>query len=167
MTHSRGWIIGLAGFLGTIGVVGCIALSPTSSLPAPVANAFRDPDEVVLYSLSPESKDTGAETFHGFAIRGKTEVKEAATRKKLFTAFAKGVEDHDGSAAACFIPHHGLRVRSGKQTIDLVICFKCAQVRIYDGANATKPEGILISNSPRAAFNEVLKTAKVPYDSGE
>jgi hypothetical protein len=165
---ARTWIVALAGLAGLVGVAGCIALSPNSSLPAPVGSAFRDPDEVILYSLAPEPlTSSGAELFHGFAVRGKTEVKDDAIRKKLFKAFVRGTQDHDGSVAVCFIPHHGLRIRNGKQTTDLVICFLCAQARIYDGANANKYEDVLISKSPRPAFNEVLKAAKLPFDAGE
>lgn len=164
MSHSRGWIVGAAAVTATFLVVGCIALSPMRSLPAPIVDAFANPDEVTLYSLTTEWAGGSLEQFHGFAVLGKTEVKDAATRRKLFTAFANGIEDHDGSVAACFIPHHGLRVRTGKQTLDLVICFLCAQVRLYDSPTATKNENILISKSPRTAFNEVLRAAGVPLD---
>jgi hypothetical protein len=166
MTHPRGRIVGTAGLVATICVAGCIALSPTPSLPQPIGSAFRDSDEVILYSLAPDTETAGKESFHGFAVHGKTVIQDTSTRKKLFNAFAKGVEDHDGSVAACFIPHHGLRVRSGGKTTDLVICFMCAQVYVYDSESSTKHESILISKSPRGAFDEVLKAGNVPVDKG-
>lgn len=164
MARSRGWIVGTTGLGAAICVAGCIVLSPMQSLPQPIGSAFRDADDVILYSLAPEAHTGDGETFHGFTVRGKTVVKDSATRKTLFHAFAKGVDDHDGSVAACFIPHHGLRVRSGGKTTDLVICFLCAQVYVYAGESATKHESILISKSPRAAFDKVLRDANVPVD---
>lgn len=150
----------------------CVALVPLwagclstagGKFPKPVAEALAAPDELVLYSLEPGKfgdKDGAPNTFHGHTILGRTEVTDAKTQKRLVDALKRGVSDHDGSVAACFIPHHGLRVRKGDQVIDLVVCFKCAQVNVYE--NGTRGEGVLISTSPRATFNEVLKQAKVP-----
>jgi hypothetical protein len=137
-------------------------------IPRAVAAALGAPDEFVLYSLEPGGLAAGREeteddkagkTFHGHKVLGKTEVKGAA-RKKLVKALERGVADHDGSVAACFIPHHGIRVKKDKQTIDLVVCFQCAQVYVY--TDGKRGDSFLISTSPREAFNEVLKTARVP-----
>lgn len=142
---------------------GCLSMAE-SKLPKTVAEALAAPDEFILYSLEPgkpgAKDDADAKTFHGHTILGQTEVMDAKTQKKLVDAFHRGVSDHDGSVAACFIPHHGVRVRKGKQVVDLVVCFKCAQVNVYE--NDKKSEGVLISTAPRATFNEVLKQAKVP-----
>lgn len=142
---------------------GCLSMAE-SKLPNPVAEALAAPDEFILYSLEPGKPGVAdgadAKTFHGHTLLGQTEVKDAKTQKKLVDALNRGVSDHDGSVAACFIPHHGLRVRKGKHVVDLVVCFKCAQVNVYE--NDKKGEGVLISTTPRATFNEVLKQAKVP-----
>lgn len=145
---------------------GCLTMGE-GKVPRPVADALNAPDEFILYSLEPgglgklkDDDKVDAKTFHGHTILGQTEVKDAATRKKLVTAFNRGVGDHDGSVAGCFMPHHGIRVRSGKHVVDLVVCFMCAQVKVYE--NGKEGELILISTSPRDTFNEVLKQARVP-----
>lgn len=143
-------------------VPGCLTMGE-NKLPQPVADTLDAPDEFILYSLEPagigRNKDND-KTFHGHTILGQTEVKDAATQKKLVAAFRRGVRDHDGSVAGCFIPHHGISVRKAKRCIDLVVCFKCAQVKVYE--NGKEGELILISTSPRNTFNEVLKQARVP-----
>ncbi|MDB5309245.1 MAG: hypothetical protein JWO38_3447 [Gemmataceae bacterium] len=164
MNYSRWWI-GLPAVAAAAGlVVGCLS-SNSRQLPHPIATVFDQPDDVVLYSLEPAppgaaATDPARETFHGHTVLGKTAVTNQLTRRKLFAAFRQGVDDHDGSVAACFIPHHGLRVRSGQHVVDLVICFKCAQVQVYADGAAT--ESVLISTSPRPTFNEVLRAARVP-----
>src|SRR6185437_15741022 len=97
------WIAVLA--LGTL-VAGCFALG-SRSLPDPVDRALhhRSARTVTLYSLEPRSTSgiakPEAKTFHGHTILGETAIDDAATKKKLFAAFRKGVADHDGSVAAC------------------------------------------------------------------
>jgi hypothetical protein len=153
---------------------GCGTSGPfRSPIPAPVETAFEKADEVTLLSLDPDSaygripegtpKD--AEQFHKSVVLGKTVVKDAAVQKALFDAFRAGVNDHDGSVAGCFIPRHGLRIKTGDRTVDLVICFECAQVAVYENDKAVG-QNVLISRSPRAAFNTALRDAKVPPAKG-
>jgi hypothetical protein len=150
---------------------GCLMMPPSSKIPRPVADAFDDSDRAIVYSFTLYSLEpapaamTGppnplAPTFHGQTILGETKVTDSLIRRKLVAAFYRGVSDHDGSVAACFIPHHGIRVQKGKDTIDLVICFMCAQVKVY--VNNKETETLLISTSPRGLFNEVLERARVP-----
>jgi len=157
-----GWVVTVA--VGAL-VAGCFALG-SRSLPDPVNRALhhRSARTVTLYSLEPRSTNANAKIFHGHTILGETTIDDAAARKKLFAAFRKGVADHDGSVAACFLPHHGLRIESDRGTLDLVICFECAQVKVYE--NGVPSEALLISTSPRAAFDELLEAADVPLSKG-
>jgi hypothetical protein len=152
--------------LGAAFVAGCLMM-PESKMPRPVAEALDAPEKFILYSLEPApvgvsnaATQAPTETFHGQTVLGKTEVRDAVTRRKLVAAFNRGVSDHDGSVAACFMPHHGVRIQKGKHTIDLVICFMCAQVYTYVDGEQT--DTILISTSPRAVFNDVLDRAHIP-----
>lgn len=137
-------------------------------LPAGVSRAMADADEVTLYSLEPaglgaEADPAAAGSFHGHKVLGSVTV-SGADRRKLVAALRRGVDDHDGSVAACFIPHHGVRLRTGERTTDLVVCFQCAQVKVYQGREVTS---FLVSRSPRPAFNDLLDRAKVPVaDAG-
>jgi hypothetical protein len=151
--------------------VGCVSSPPGPGLPAPVVAAFDKADEVTLYALQPdnppvlpEERDPAQERFYDHPVIGKSAVKDAAARQALFDAFRRGVRDHDGSVAGCFIPRHGLRITSGEKTVDLVICFECRQVLVYE--NDKRGPGMLISGSPRGAFNKALRDAGVPVPKG-
>jgi hypothetical protein len=118
-------------------------------------------EQIELWSLSPERpKEKPADAFHGWKVLGKTTVKDAEARKKLVAAFKKGVEENKGKVADCFNPRHGIRVTHDGKTADFVICFECYQVQVFVADKEEK--GFLIMASPQAAFDHVLKEAKVP-----
>jgi hypothetical protein len=56
---------------------------------------------------------------------------DAAKCRELSRLVLKGIRDSDLSAAMCFDPRHGLRVRTDAHTLDLVICFECLQIHAY------------------------------------
>jgi len=119
-------------------------------------------DSFELYSLDPNFLKDVKDGFHGFKVLGKTEVKEADTRKALVAATVKGAAENKGEVARCFEPRHGIRLTRDKKTVDLVICFHCAQVRVYaHGAEKATGE-FLTTNSPQPTFDMVLRDAKVP-----
>ena len=62
-------------------------------------------------------------------------------------------------AAACFIPRHGIRMTSGRDTVDLVICFECLSVNVY--VNDKREKGFLTTRDPQPTFDAVLKAAGV------
>jgi hypothetical protein len=130
-------------------------------VPQPAGSILDKAESFELFSLNPKpvpQDDKG--TFHGYKILGSTVIKDAATRKKIKDAFDKGVKEHDGSVAGCFIPRHGIRATHDGKTVDLVICFQCLQVMEYlDGKQG---KGFLVSRSPQPVFNAVLEAAKVP-----
>jgi hypothetical protein len=118
-------------------------------------------EQFELLSLSPDRpQEQPKVAFHGWKVLGKTTVKDAETRRKLVTAFKKGVAENNGIVAACFNPRHGIRVTADGKTVDFVICFECDQVQAFVGDK--KEPGFLITDSPQAVFDGVLKEARVP-----
>src|SRR5687768_18379585 len=106
--------------------------SAGAEIPKDARAALEKAAEWELYSLDPEhQKDPPRDGFHGWKVLGKTTVKDAETRKSLLTALDKGAQDNDGTVARCFDPRHGIRVKDGDKTIDLVICFECYQVKTF------------------------------------
>lgn len=139
----------------------------TGRMPADVSWSMSSADEVMLFSLQPnpvgDATDLSADRFHGHKVLGSVRV-SGADRVRLLTALRTGVADHDGSGAMCFIPHHGIRLKSGERTTDLVICFQCYQVKVYEDGGESS---FRVSRSPRDTFNEILDKAKVPVaDAG-
>ncbi len=116
--------------------------------------------EFELYSIDFANPDKGKTGFHDMKSVGKTTVKDPETRKKLVAEFVKGMEGRI-DPARCFNPRHGIRAAHDGKTVDLVICFECAQFDLYENGS-DKPTRLLIGKGPEPAFDKVLKDAGVP-----
>jgi hypothetical protein len=148
----------MLGLLGTFGV--CCA-ADGNRIPADFQAALEKAEHFELLSLDPKRPEKApADAFHGWSVLGKTTVKDAEVRKKVVAAFEKGVRENSGIAAACFNPRHGIRLTNDKKTLDLVICFECFQVQAFVADK--RAAGFLVTGSPQALFDDVLKDAKVP-----
>jgi hypothetical protein len=118
-------------------------------------------EEIELLSIDPvRPVEKPKNDFHGWKVLGKTVVKDAEVRKKLVAALKKGVEENKGEVAICFNPRHGIRASHDGKTADFLVCFECFHGHTYVGEKEI--EGFLTTDSPEAAFDKVLKDAKVP-----
>ena len=157
MSACRAGVLALA----TLFVVGSLGRAEEkNTIPDDVRAVLESADQFELLSLNPDPREKPKDGFHGWKVLGRTTVKDADTRKKLVDALQKGVAENDGTVAACFNPRHGIRVTQGGKTADIVICFECFQASAYLGDKATK--SFLVTASPQATFDGVLKDAKVP-----
>jgi hypothetical protein len=136
-------------------------------IPEVVERLFDKAEMFELFSLDPklgsakEGKGVkGKDYFYGWQVLGKTEVKGEAERKRLADALQSGAEDNHGAVEKCFIPRHGVRLKGGGKTVDLVICFECLQVEVF--VDGKREKGFLTSGEPQQAFDATLKTAGVP-----
>ena len=143
--------------LVAVALVGC---GDSRDVPAPAMRALENAEQYVLLSLEPvPPAKPGLEQFHGYGVLGQTTVADAAMRKRLNDALRRGARESDGRVAACFNPRHGIRVTRAGKTTDLVICFECLSVNAYEGDQQTA--GFLVSESPQAAFDDVLAQAGI------
>lgn len=138
-------------------------LATSSDLPPSVWSALQAAEHYELLSLDPKPElrgDAAGSGFHGWHVLGRTEITDVGVQRKLNSALRAGVQENDGTVAACFEPRHGISVVSGESTTDLVICFECFSAQVYvDGARG---EGFLTTGSPQPVFDEVLREANVP-----
>jgi hypothetical protein len=140
------------------------------------AGCGRDPvaspetaDSLTLYSIDGRDFEPGKapkseETFHGYPVLGKVEVKEAAKRKEILSALKDGIAHSDEKMMAkCFWPRHALRASEKGKTVDYVICFECYQLKIHsDGKVKTEPT----TREPQSVLSKHLKDAGVPLAPG-
>jgi hypothetical protein len=143
-------------------------LVPSNPIPVRVERLFDQAETFELYSLDPRSSGKATpstENFHEWRVLGKTEVKEPADRKKLVDALRLGAEDNAGTVDGFFIPHHGLRLTSGKEMVDLVICFQCLSIQVYVNGNMAK--GFLTTGDPQKEFDAILNAAGVKLSTGK
>lgn len=134
-------------------------------IPAEVKQVLENADRFVLLSLSPtpiffaEASGFPPESiFHHQRILGQTEINTPAFRAELLEALYEGIADSDGQTKDCFIPRHGIRATAGDRTVDLVLCFECLSVHIYN------PD-VRYARTTRSAqkmFDEALKRANLP-----
>lgn len=133
-----------------------------NEIPKEAREAFEKAAEFELYSVDPDrfaKKDGKAELLHGWKVLGKTTLKGDAA-KRARAAVAKGIKDSDGSVAACFNPRHVVRVVSGKNTYDLVICYECHSATVYKGDE--RLGSFLTARGPEKTLNGILTDAKIP-----
>jgi hypothetical protein len=131
-----------------------------NKLPESALKVLQNATEFELYSIDFANEDKGKTGFHDMKVVGKTAVKDADVRKKLVSDFVKGTE---GTLypAKCFNPRHGIRATHDGKTVDLVICFECAQFDVY-GPDGDRSKRLLIGKGPEPALDKVLRDAGVP-----
>jgi hypothetical protein len=130
-------------------------------LPAAVKEILDKVEQFDLYSLEPEptkEQKAGKSTkLHGWLILGKTTVKDARTRQGLLKALEKRSRR---GGAKCFDPRHAIRATHGGKTVDLLICFECSWIYVYEGGKHTST--LTVDGGVQPAFDKVLPAAKVP-----
>lgn len=109
--------------------------------------------EVELFSVHPSLVDYGDDPFapdapepkplktafgdlHGYPVLGICKITasdELAVVRKAVSSLDAAGHRWGGAIAACFDPRHGVRIRSGGMTYDLLICYECSQVQIFRG----------------------------------
>jgi hypothetical protein len=129
-------------------------------LPDLVLEVLAYPDRFDLLSLDPSDgysdEDSG---FQGWRVLGITTIESPETRREVVEALQRGIAENQDCAAECFIPRHGIRVVRGDSSVDLVVCFECAQAYVYYGDEMF--ETVLVSDSPKPVFDRVLTAARV------
>jgi hypothetical protein len=93
-------------------------------------------DQVDVFKLAPRPIDASKQgtkvDFHGYEIVRRVRVGKAEQRRELAAFLGKALSASYFSRAACFNPRHGLRVLGGQRTVDLVICFECNRIKVYE-----------------------------------
>jgi hypothetical protein len=128
--------------------------------PPPTSGDPVDPHMAIGPNTLHDGRAGAGETLHGWTVLGRTAVTSPAARRRIHEAIREGIRNHDGSVAACFDPHHTIRVTRNGKTTDMVICFMCSQIYVYE--DDRKTETILVSTTPRPVLNDVLRGAGVP-----
>lgn len=134
------------------------AMAGTNMLPPEVLRALNAPEKATLYSIDPVRSGFLRPTFHGYRILGSARLTGKQQRIAIWE-FESAVSNWNGITAECFNPRHGLRVISGGQAFDLVLCFECHQVEIFAHDKLTAELGA--TGTPEV-LNAILKRTGVP-----
>ena len=118
-------------------------------------------NKIEILSLDPmriKDKEKTKDSFHGYPILGRTEVKEEVQKKVLNSLLEGMVGKID--MAKCFNPRHGIHAEYDGKAVDLVICFECNQIGVYE-ATSTNLKFFAISKTPKPVFDKILEDAGI------
>jgi hypothetical protein len=104
--------------------------------------------------------DPPAGSFHRWTVLGSIVISDAPTRKQLNAALKFGTEKGRVFPAGCFNPRHGIRASLGGKTFDLVICFECSGIMIFDGDQSIG--SFLVSPLAQPEFDRILRAKEIP-----
>jgi len=133
-----------------------------SGLPRHVREVLQKSDSFELLTLdgsqgwfwsAEEEKSPDPAKFHHVAVLGRQRVSGPAMRDSLINALDQSVRHDNGRRAGCFNPRHGIRATVGGETIDLLICFECEGLVIFEGGRQTT---LHIDDTPGPAFAEAV-----------
>jgi hypothetical protein len=131
--------------------------------------ALEQSEALTVLSIEPTPSFGYAENaFQDHEVFGKTTVTGAA-KTALLASLYNGLASrprNDGLeyiGIGCFMPRHGIRAVHKGTTIDLLICFSCMKMQVYEGNKQINQE--FSSNEPQPEFNRVLTQANVPLSS--
>ncbi len=144
--------------MALLGIAAFVGFYYLLSMPSAVAGALRQADSFDLLSLDPEHNRQDAD-FHGYKVLGRTLITDPATRQLLINnlqAAARGIIFPN----KCFNPRHGIRVTANGRTYDLVICFECLQIYVYEGEILQTTFNV--KAFPQPVFDQVLRDAGLP-----
>lgn len=125
-------------------------------LPSEFAEILRETEVWTIYALEPEMRGPVESGFHGHAIRGQAMIESRSDRAQLSHALAQGIAGNQDMMASCFLPRHGIRAAAGDRVCDLVICFECLQINVYDGGEERAAQ-VLTTNGPQRIFDRIYR----------
>jgi len=130
-----------------------------------VLDQFRVSELIILDPFSswadPPSKKA---RFHTWVVAAKGSPSTAAGGRLLVASLRAIVDHPDDFAAACFEPHHGVRLVEGSRRFDVVLCFKCSQYRVYDADGKLVWGGSFttVRDKEEARWNAVFSAGRFP-----
>jgi hypothetical protein len=131
-----------------------------NKLPGEVALALHAPDKGKLYSLEPWDEATPTDpTLHRFKIIGQLDLDRSLATSVAAEFKAAIVSSRTRLAALCFDPRHALSVTSRGTTFDLLLCYECGQLEVFNGDRLI---AVLSASGTPTALNAILSANKVP-----
>ena len=137
-----------------------LSLWLAAALPSDTVAILESAPRLSVFSIdpagaTPRERLDAKKTFHGYRILKRADVTgetKSEVLGKLYTAIAE-----NPPPARCFVPRHAIRAKSGDRSVDMVICFECAQARMY--VDGKEVRGTTLSAVPQQSFDAALATS--------
>lgn len=143
-----------------------------------VEHAIANAESLSIVSLQPwgweadnmpldETIPTGNQTRR-WKILGEGQVDEGQVGEVLhamragIALFNNSDPDDPGEIAvpSCFNPRHAIRIQTGAELFEILICFECLQIEVFN--NGKRIGGHLTSAVPRAYFEQLVMDTGLP-----
>ena len=121
---------------------------------------------ITLYVLDPRSEGfSGKGEFHSFKVLGTARI-GAESRRAMLRSFYDGVTKETVSAM-CHFPRHALRFSDGRKNLDVTVCFKCANIHVFEGASEISGWPSFDTGTSQKSFDKIFEQAglKIDYNS--
>jgi hypothetical protein len=109
-----------------------------------------------------------AETFQGYPVLGKADIKEVEDRLKVLKEIRTSMTPWEDSLD-CHDPRHGILIVKGEQKLRFSICFACSNSSLR-GPPESAADAVMVFNHFRAGFKDYLEAwldaagaPRVPY----
>jgi hypothetical protein len=122
--------------------------------------AFGLYDEKDVATLDPADRAAAefarkAETFEGYPVLGKVDIKEAEDRLKILKEIRMSMLPWQDSED-CHEPRHGILIVKGSQRLRFSICFSCSNSYLI-GAPASAADAVKVFSHFRSGFRDHLE----------
>lgn len=139
---------------------------PDSRLPHSARRVFEQATTINVLALEPDidlispTKQFNETNFHGYTINRTVALNEPVQVSNVVQSVFRSIDEAWLPPAICFIPHHGMIVKSPRGEMHLIICYECDRVFIYFGEKQAW-DGI-ITSSAMPLLNEILRASASP-----
>ncbi|HYF48159.1 MAG TPA: hypothetical protein VEJ63_02060 [Planctomycetota bacterium] len=123
------------------------------------SNILKKADKLTLYSLDPDPRLNDKNAFHDVHVLGSVDLKDTG-RTTLLNALEKGIADDKVVAQACFNPRHGIRAEHEGKRVDIVVCFQCWKIKVFE-PNDAEGKYVVIGRGPQPELDKLLTDAGV------
>jgi hypothetical protein len=141
-------------------VLGILALGTNyvaRGIPSVAAVALNNAESFELLSLDP-GRIKGE--YHRTHVLGRAPIDDPAERKRLYNALQSGARWNLALPALCFDPRHAIIATTAGRVTELLICFECSQVQVWQDGNLIKT--FIIGDRPESVFDDALRRAGLP-----
>ena len=130
--------------------------SPPTVL-ATIAEGFQT-EALELHALL--GRRTDPPNLHGFRIHSSVTLISRDSINSILEGIQRELEYDNSGMAICFDPHHAITFYSGADTVDVLICYKCRNLKIYK--NSEEIAYVTISNSSETVVSSNFEKAGLP-----
>jgi hypothetical protein len=133
-----------------------------------LATKFPEGSKLTLYSLHPDNRNVDGKyadlpRFHDYPILGEVSIADADEANR-WVRFLRDQVIPGGTFACGFEPRHGFRLSGPGGDIDILMCYACQQLALFNAGKMDGSVNPVLSGRSRDIVNRLFDKAGVPRD---